>query len=179
MSAKMFDSEDGRVQRTGRRLHEALADLIYRKSYDRIGVKEILAEAHIARSTFYAHSRGKDELLQQAVSDIVKDGLEQDVLGFSKPLLLHMEAQRLSLLARGHHAQLHRKLQDVIELRIAERLRRGPPFVHPIGLTPELRARHAASTFGTILEWWSVRTDLCAEQVEAEYRRLLEPVFGP
>ncbi len=174
----MYDSEDRRVQRTRRRLHEALAELVHRRCYERIGVKEILAQAHVARSTFYAHFQGKEELLLQAFDDIVRGAWEHDVLGFSMPLLRHVERQRLAGTPAGPQAALHRQLQALLELRIAERLQRGARPASPIGLTQELLARHAAATFVTVLEWWSIRKDLSAEQADAAYRRLVQPAFG-
>src|SRR5258708_24940011 len=53
-----------RVARTRRALHEALIRLIKRKGYDALTVQEIIDEADIGRATFYAHYRGKDDLLR-------------------------------------------------------------------------------------------------------------------
>ena len=55
---------DRRVARTRRTLHEALIRLIMRKGYDALTVQEIIDEADIGRATFYAHYRGKDDLLR-------------------------------------------------------------------------------------------------------------------
>jgi AcrR family transcriptional regulator len=55
---------DRRVVRTRRALHEALIRLIKRKGYDALTVQEIIDEADIGRATFYAHYRGKDDLLR-------------------------------------------------------------------------------------------------------------------
>jgi AcrR family transcriptional regulator len=55
---------DRRAARTRRTLHEALIRLIKRKGYDALTVQEIIDEADIGRATFYAHYRGKDDLLR-------------------------------------------------------------------------------------------------------------------
>src|SRR5712664_4386450 len=55
---------DRRVARTRRTLHEALIRLIVRKGYDALTVQEIIDEADVGRATFYAHYRGKDDLLR-------------------------------------------------------------------------------------------------------------------
>src|SRR5258707_4389090 len=55
---------DRRVARTQRTLHEALIRLIKRKGYAALTVQEIIDEADIGRATFYAHYRGKDDLLR-------------------------------------------------------------------------------------------------------------------
>jgi len=54
------ETPDARVRRTYRALHEALGSLIQQRPYERILVKEILARAQVARSTFYAHFHDKD-----------------------------------------------------------------------------------------------------------------------
>src|SRR5215212_11646165 len=63
---------DRRVQRTRALLHDALVSLVHEKSYDDIVVKEILARADVGRSTFYAHYRDKDELLECGIRDLLR-----------------------------------------------------------------------------------------------------------
>ena len=54
---------DRRVRRTQELLHRALISLALEKNYDSITIQEILDRADIGRSTFYAHFKGRDELL--------------------------------------------------------------------------------------------------------------------
>ena len=61
---KMEGSMDRRAARTRRSLHQALISLILRKGYDAITVQEIIDEADVGRATFYAHYRGKEDLLR-------------------------------------------------------------------------------------------------------------------
>ena len=61
---QMEGSMDRRSARTRRALHEALISLILRKGYDGITIQEIIDEADIGRATFYAHYRGKEDLLR-------------------------------------------------------------------------------------------------------------------
>src|SRR5260370_3151354 len=61
---QMEGSMDRRSARTRRALHEALISLILRKGYDAITVQEIIDQADIGRATFYAHYRGKEDLLR-------------------------------------------------------------------------------------------------------------------
>jgi len=55
---------DRRAARTRRALHEALISLILRKGYDAVTIQEIIDEADVGRATFYAHYRGKEDLLR-------------------------------------------------------------------------------------------------------------------
>jgi len=46
---------DRRAVRTRRSLHRALMSLILRKDYEVVTVQDIVDEADVGRSTFYAH----------------------------------------------------------------------------------------------------------------------------
>jgi AcrR family transcriptional regulator len=61
---------DRRVRRTRESLRSALVSLIEEKGYDRITVQDIIDRADVGRSTFYAHYRDKDDLLETGFQDI-------------------------------------------------------------------------------------------------------------
>ena len=97
---------DSRVRRTELVLHRSLASLIHEKCYDTIVVKEILARANVARSTFYAHFDGKEELLLSSIQHLLADARErlaqasdpvERLLYFSLPVLQHIEAHLATL----------------------------------------------------------------------------------
>jgi AcrR family transcriptional regulator len=52
---------DRRAARTRRALHGALMSLILRKGHEAITVQDIVDEADVGRSTFYAHYAGKSQ----------------------------------------------------------------------------------------------------------------------
>ena len=54
---------DRRVQRTRKLLQDALIELVSEKGYEEVSIREILDQANVGRSTFYAHFQDKDELL--------------------------------------------------------------------------------------------------------------------
>src|SRR5215211_2922176 len=73
---------DRRVQKTRKLLQDALIELVAEKGYESITIQEILDKANVGRSTFYAHSQDKDQLLNS-----ILDRLDELFDGHKKQLL--------------------------------------------------------------------------------------------
>jgi len=163
--------------------------LLHEKSYDDIVVKEILDRANVGRSTFYMHFRDKDDLLVNAMMDMLRtmrtakappsiSGSEQFVW-FSLPIFEHIEQERRTRRLRiGPHGRaiLHEHLRQVLVKLISGQAKKDPQATRKThGLIPEdLFVQYVASTFVLVLNWWVERkVELAPAQVDALFRALV------
>jgi AcrR family transcriptional regulator len=183
---------DQRVQRTRTLLHDALASLVHEKRYDDIAVQEILARAEVGRSTFYAHYRGKHELLEHGIRDLLRIDARsperwtcatERLLRFSIPFLQHVERCRergASPMGATAAAALHDHLRRVLETALADELRtelRHRSASRADGVPAELLARHVAGAFVLTLDWWLEHPTRSARDVDAHFRALVVPTL--
>src|SRR5215217_6067230 len=113
----MAELVDRRAARTRKALHEALIALILRKGYEPITVQDILDEANVGRSTFYAHYTGKEDLLRSGFKELrsvltkaATSAPPNKSLGFSLALFEHACA----------HKHIYRALVGAAERSLSE-----------------------------------------------------------
>lgn len=163
------ETDDRRVRRTRRALHEALIELVLEKGYERITVREILDRADVVRSTFYAHYRDKDALLFSCFEEML--GQVRDAVGTLSPAdtarpaeLLYQHAYRHRRVYRALCGRqggdlvlrhLHRMVTEVLCEHLA-----GPLAAAGSDLPVDLVAEHYTATTLGLLGWW-VSHDFC------------------
>ena len=86
---KMYgDSMDRRQQKTRQAVFQAFSRLLEKKKFSNITVQEIIDEANVGRSTFYAHFETKDSLLKAMCTDIFQHVFSNDLRQESMTFLM-------------------------------------------------------------------------------------------
>jgi len=73
----MSGSGDRRVLQTRHAINTAFSHLMFTQEFDSIRIEDILATAKVARSTFYHHYRGKDDVLCAVMGFHILDPLSR------------------------------------------------------------------------------------------------------
>ena len=100
--------QDRRSQRTQQALMDALISLLTVKHYDAISIQDIVDQANVGRSTFYAHFQTKDDLLMMGFRRVLESLLQHIVLS-EVDQNIKLETTMLFSHAQGHY-ELYRTL---------------------------------------------------------------------
>lgn len=76
----MVNQEDPRVLRTRQLIGEAFRDLLQKKGFDAITIKDIAQRATINRATFYAHYEDKYALLEEITEQAFHEMIPEQVV---------------------------------------------------------------------------------------------------
>lgn len=183
-SVQTGSSTDRRSARTRRMLHQALMQLIVSKDYESITVQDLIDEADIGRSTFYAHYAGKDDLLRQGFEHLraelgsaEKPGGVSEPLAFSAAMFVHAERYkdiyRALVGSRGNGIVLA-EIRKVLLDRVLKDLGN---FAAP-DVPKELMARFLVDSFQSVLTWWlERRPKLSAGEIDTIFRNMLGPTL--
>jgi AcrR family transcriptional regulator len=184
------ETPDRRVRRTKASLHNALIGLARETPYPSIAVKEILNRANVGKSTFCMHFRDKDDLLESGIQEVLNSIQDQPGTGnalerlvaFSLPLLQHIDEHRCATgtkMKREGRVIMHEHMQHVLTAAIADELTQIAPRKPKAQIPTELIARHVASTFVLVLNWW-VDSDspLAPTDINAYFRELVLPILA-
>ncbi|GAA2891290.1 helix-turn-helix domain-containing protein [Streptomyces mexicanus] len=181
-------AEDRRTRRSRRALGAALVELVLERGFTALTVEDITERADVARATFYAHFRDKEDLFARVTDDLLAELSERlapavadNAVGFTgKPvleMLRHAREQRdlyrIVLRGEGDGKPL-RMFEDACARATAEefRARAERNRVQP-RIDPELLARVWVGEQVAVLRWW-VEQDTPALPAEEVVRMLLD-----
>lgn len=173
---------DRRQKKTRNAIFRAFGSLLERKRFENITVQEIIDEANIGRSTFYAHFETKDELLRAMCTDIfhhvfteeLPQEADHDYSSGSKRLelklghvLYHLRENKLNLkglLASESGERFLTFLKDYLQDLFAR-------YLHEFQLcVPEsYLLHHLTGSFAETVKWWVAQNMVDAPETVAGY----------
>ncbi|RWB23550.1 MAG: TetR/AcrR family transcriptional regulator [Mesorhizobium sp.] len=187
---------DRRAARTRRALHQALLTLMLRKGYETLSVQDIIDEADVGRSTFYAHYTGKEDLLRsgfqllreelkeaQSAAPATAEASHDDPLGFSTAMFEHAaryaDHYRTMIGGRGGAVtdnEIRLILSEMVRQELSSTLRDD-------AIPRDFVVQFIVGAFLTALSWWFERKPgLLPSEVDAMFRSLvldgLSPLIG-
>lgn len=185
---------DRRVQKTLLALHRSLITLILRKGYDAVTIKDIIEEANVGRSTFYAHYEGKEALLEGGLADLRKLLTARQKVLLADPVTVRARPFSFSLALFEHAHDYHDVYRAMVGRRggavVIGRLRellselvRRELMLSPVqGVIADIPSsavvQHVVGALLSVLTWWvDEKTRLEPAQVDAIFRRLTLPAF--
>jgi AcrR family transcriptional regulator len=179
---------DRRSQRTYRLVSSALAELMLERPYDEILVQDILDQAGVGRTTFYAHYFDKADVLSTMIERMLETFTEQ---------IAHSEARQklvptLELLEHIYERHQHQQLQAIMRGHAGDQLWEALQLALCRAIEPALAtlggdhssasiplpvvAQYLAGAYLTLLKWW-IAADMPypPHQMESIFEQLALP----
>jgi AcrR family transcriptional regulator len=152
---------DARIERTRRRLREALVELVLENGYESATIRDLADRAGVGYATYFRHYPTKDALLLDLLEDLLAD-----LMALLEPTLADEDASRNGAMVFEHvrdHADLYRVLiasERHVDLvpRAFEVARSGlGRSIEPAPgalLPPDAALNHLVRSFVALIEWW-------------------------
>jgi AcrR family transcriptional regulator len=185
----MAGNIDRRAARTRRALQDALIALILRKGYEDITIQDLLDEADVGRSTFYAHFTGKEDLLRRGferlrdhlasarTSEAAIEAHTARTLPFSLAVFEHVHEFRHVYRAMDN-VRANAAVIEEIRRVLADFIREELPISRE-GAPRELVVQFTTGAFMNVLDWWLEREPrLSPSEIDAIFRRLVIDGIG-
>jgi AcrR family transcriptional regulator len=145
-----------RSERTRRQIMSAFTGLVFAEGFENVSVLEVVASANVARSTFYEHFSGKEDVLRACMSRlfaVIADCVPSDTEpGELNRVLDHLwENRRLTdaFFSGAPRVILARALGETIEAHLRD-MNQGEPLALPYRLS----AIHLAEAQLALVENW-------------------------
>ncbi|MDD3169291.1 MAG: TetR/AcrR family transcriptional regulator C-terminal domain-containing protein [Eubacteriales bacterium] len=161
--------EDLRVERTFRRLSQALKSLLLERPFEDIFVTDICERAIVHRTTFYKHFKDKYHLLEFCVRQLIQsfegpdeqivstESMKEYYINLIRKSLLYMADHRALLktgiLRSGNNSALpmfHRSIAGLIETKLIENEKLGYDHLIPCSMI----AQYYSGALISASIWW-------------------------
>lgn len=179
---------DRRQKKTREAIFRAFSTLLENKRYENITVQEIIDEADIGRSTFYAHFETKDDLLRSLCTDIfhhvfaeeLPQEADHDYSAGSRDLrqklehiLYHLKGNKNNLkgIFAGESGEL---FMNYFREYLSELFRRYLQDFHA-DVPADFLLHHLVGSFADTVKWWIAQeARYTPEEVAGFYLAVME-----
>lgn len=178
-----MDKLDRRIEKTRSAIFLSFFELLQKKRYSTITIQEIIDQANVGRTTFYAHFPSKDDLLFACVNHLLSSMngfLSGDGFIPARDVFIHIRAN--SRLVKGlmnseNSELLFSKFKSFWSSRVEDYLVENG--VKDDNIPLEILAHHITSTFFELTKWW-LNSDMpySDEQLEKFFRSLVFPCMN-
>lgn len=179
--------DDRRSQRTRQALHQALFALMREKRYDAITVQDIIDQANVGRSTFYAHFVDKEDLASFSLELILGALIHNPAPGAPAghgliataalfehvrdqfPLFqMQMRGRGLELFFERGQAYWSRKIEQDLQTHLPP----GQTAAVPLAVV----ANYVTGAWVTLLKWWlENKMPYTPERMDEIFQQLVLP----
>ena len=168
---------DRRQRKTREAIFRAFTDLLTRESYSRITIAQIIQEADVGRTTFYAHFETKDDLLRAVWKEIFDHVLSRELTGeathdFSHEgslgaavthVLYHLRDSRRylrGLLSEGGEGTPVLYFKEYMAVLLEKYVREAPA-----GVPEDYVLNHLVCDFVETVRWWMRHPEYSPEEI--------------
>lgn len=162
---------DRRQRKTREAIFEAFGTLLSKKNYSKITVQDIIDEANIGRTTFYAHFETKDNLLKEMCTDLFEHVFSENLAAESTHdfsmetgnpramithILYHLLDNRRNIIGifTGDSADLFLGyFRPYLDELLAARMLSGTDLSRT-AIPHSFLANHISSSFVGMVQWW-------------------------
>ncbi len=185
---------DRRQKKTRDAIFTAFTTLLSKKSYSKISIQEIIDEANVGRTTFYAHFETRDDLLKAMCEELFghivvsaadathTHGLYSDndaPESIFCHLLQHLQENDrniLALLSCESNELFLRYFKDSLNELISHQYLQSHPRHND--LPDDFLGNHISGSFVEMVLWWiRGRMQQPPEQLDAWFRSVIEPTL--
>ena len=186
---------DRRQQKTRKAIFDAFERLMITKNYRHITVQDIIDEANIGRSTFYAHFETKDSLLQEMCAELFEHVFScREVAGAGHDFSFtdgdtHIAIAHMLYHLKDHGANISRLLMGESSTIFAQYFKEYlDEFVMRyilVGLDytncpipQDFLQNHLSSSFVSMVQWW-IEDDMkeTPEEMAEYYLAVIKPIL--
>ncbi|MBQ1466449.1 MAG: TetR/AcrR family transcriptional regulator [Eubacteriaceae bacterium] len=172
---------DRRQRKTREAIYQAFTALLSTKSFEKITVGDIIAQADIGRTTFYAHFETKDDLLNQMCADIFGHVFHEHLPNEST----HDFSSQSDMFSRITHIFYHLRDSGTV-IRSLLTGQSGEVFIHYLkkylreifeeysdiktfGIPKDYILEHMTSDFAETVKWWMKHDEYSPEEIARFY----------